>query len=236
MLNNLVYDGLSHVSGHHSRPLMDCAVRCLHLLYERDCTHPFCPPDLWFSPARKSIAVAARTHEVLSANLRSDGFSASLSVGFCSQHCSSCFPFGREAGLKYGELSKELLTAISKAAFAPELTYSLMQNYDGDVKDLSLDFTITEESLGERFLRYTRMQLLSGGSNYDIDIDDLKNNTCYTGGYEGVRMPALNFLDLLQCYGYEFIFIQSKSHWKQEGNTGIYHISVGTGISFYRAI
>jgi len=31
------------------------------------------------------------------------------------------------------------------------------------------------------------MQLLSGG-NYDIDVDDLKNNTRYTGGYnEGSR-------------------------------------------------
>lgn len=41
--------------------------------------------------------------------------------------------------------------------------------------------------LPARFLRYTGMQLLSGG-NYDIDVDDLKNNTRYTGGYnEGSR-------------------------------------------------
>lgn len=49
---------------------MDAAVRCLHLLYERDCRHQFCPPGLWLSPARNNrppIAVAARTHEVLSA-------------------------------------------------------------------------------------------------------------------------------------------------------------------------
>lgn len=54
---------------------MDSAIRCLHLMYERDCRHQFCPPVLWLSPARKSrppIAVAARTHEVLSANMRSD--------------------------------------------------------------------------------------------------------------------------------------------------------------------
>lgn len=37
------------------------------------------------------------------------------------------------------------------------------------------------------FLSYTKLQLLSGG-NYDIDVDDLKNNTRYTGGYnEGSR-------------------------------------------------
>lgn len=49
------------------------------------------------------------------------------------------------------------------------------------------NFVFDEFILTARFLRYTRMQLLSGG-NYDIDIDDLKNNTRYTGGYnEGSR-------------------------------------------------
>ncbi|KAK7337160.1 hypothetical protein VNO77_17721 [Canavalia gladiata] len=393
MLNTLVYNGLSHVSGYHSRPLMDCAVRCLHLLYERDCRHPFCPPDLWLSPARKSrppIAVAARTHEVLSANLRSDDSSASLSLGSIVTIAPHVFPFEErvemfrefikmdkasrkmageisepgsraieivvrrghivedgyrqlnslgsklkssihvsfvsecgllEAGLDYGGLSKEFLTDISKAAFTPEyglfsqtstsdrllipttsarylenglqmieflgrvvgkalyegilLDYSFshvfvqkllgrysfldelstldpelyrnlmyVKNYDGDVKELSLDFTVTEESLGKRYvvelksggkdisvtnenkMQYIHAmadyklnqqilpfsnafyrglidlvspswlklfnasefnQLLSGG-NYDIDIDDLKNNTHYTGGYnEGSR-------------------------------------------------
>ncbi|XP_027350463.1 E3 ubiquitin-protein ligase UPL7 isoform X2 [Abrus precatorius] len=393
MLNTLVYNGLSHVSCHHNRPLMDCAVRCLHLLYERDCRHPFCPPDLWLSPANKSrppIAVAARTHEVLSANLRSDDSPASLSVGSVVTIAPHVFPFEErvemfrefikmdkasrkmageisepgsraveivirrghivedgfqqlnslgsrlkssihvsfvsecgllEAGLDYGGLSKEFLTDISKAAFAPEyglftqtstsdrlliptasarylenglqmieflgrvvgkalyegilLDYSFshvfvqkllgrysfldelstldpelyrnlmyVKNYDGDVKELSLDFTVTEESLGKRYvielksggkdisvtnenkMQYIHAmadyklnqqilpfsnafyrgltdlispswlklfnasefnQLLSGG-NYDIDIDDLKNNTRYTGGYnEGSR-------------------------------------------------
>ncbi|XP_061352412.1 E3 ubiquitin-protein ligase UPL7 [Gastrolobium bilobum] len=393
MLNTLVYNGLSHVSGHHNRPLMDCAVRCLHLMYERDCRHPFCPPDLWLSPARKSrppIAVAARTHEVLSANLRSDDSSASLSVGSVITMTPHVFPFEErvemfrefikmdkasrkmageisepgsraieivvrrghivedgfrqlnslgskwkssihvsfvsecgllEAGLDYGGLSKEFLTDISKAAFAPEyglfsqtstsdrlliptasarylengfqmieflgrvvgkalyegilLDYSFshvfvqkllgrysfldelstldpelyrnlmyVKNYDGEVKELSLDFTVTEESFGKRHvvelksggkdisvtnenkMQYIHAmadyklnqqifpfsnafyrgltdlispswlklfnasefnQLLSGG-NYDIDVDDLKNNTRYTGGYnEGSR-------------------------------------------------
>lgn len=71
MLNTLVYNGSFHGSGgQQNRPLMDAAVRCLHLLYERDCRHQFCPPGLWLSPARNNrppIAVAARTHEVLSA-------------------------------------------------------------------------------------------------------------------------------------------------------------------------
>ncbi|KAJ1422839.1 E3 ubiquitin-protein ligase [Sesbania bispinosa] len=96
MLNTLVYNGLSHVSGHHNRPLMDCAVRCLHLMYERDCRHPFCPPDLWLSPARKSrppIAVAARTHEILSANPKCDDSSASLSEGSVITVTPHVFPF-----------------------------------------------------------------------------------------------------------------------------------------------
>lgn len=96
MLNTLVYNGLSNVSGHHNRPLMDCAVGCLHLMYERDCRHPFCPPDLWLSPARKSrppIAVAARTHEVLSANLKSDDSSAALSAGSVITMTPHVFPF-----------------------------------------------------------------------------------------------------------------------------------------------
>lgn len=47
---------------------MDSAIRCLHLLYERDCRRPFCSPELWLAPAtnnRMPIAAAARTHENL---------------------------------------------------------------------------------------------------------------------------------------------------------------------------
>ncbi|MCH85367.1 E3 ubiquitin-protein ligase UPL7-like, partial [Trifolium medium] len=96
MLNTLVYNGLSHGNGHHNRPLMDSAVRCLHLMYERDCRHPFCPPDLWLSPARKSrppVAVATRTHEIFSANLRSDDSSSSSSVGSVITMTPHVFPF-----------------------------------------------------------------------------------------------------------------------------------------------
>ncbi|CAK7343316.1 unnamed protein product [Dovyalis caffra] len=124
----------------------------------------------------------------------------------------------------------------------------LLQHYDGDVKDLSLDFTVTEESYGKRHvvelkpggkdvcvsnenkMHYVHAmadyklnrqilpfsnafyrgladlispswlklfnasefnQLLSGG-DLDIDIDDLRSCTRYTGGYsEGVEQ--LNF-------------------------------------------
>lgn len=55
-----------------NKPLLESATKCLHLLYERDCRHQFCSPDLWPSPARKGrppIAMAARTHDVLFAKL-----------------------------------------------------------------------------------------------------------------------------------------------------------------------
>ncbi|KAJ1378322.1 HECT, E3 ligase catalytic domain [Sesbania bispinosa] len=330
MLNTLVYNGLSHVSGHHNKPLMDCAVRCLHLMYERDCRHPFCPPDLWLSPARKSrppIAVAARTHEILSANPKCDDSSASLSEGSVITVTPHVFPFEERvemfrefikmdkasrkmageisepgsraieivAGLDYGGLSKEFLTDISKAAFAPEYgLFSQTSNsdrlliptasaryldnglqmieflgrvvgkalYEGILLDYSFshvfvqkllgrysfldelstldpelyrnlmhmvelksggkDISVTNENkmqyihaiadykLNQQMLPFSNAfyrgltdlispswlklfnanefnQLLSGG-NYDIDIDDLKNNTRYTGGYsEGSR-------------------------------------------------
>ncbi|XP_076938832.1 E3 ubiquitin-protein ligase UPL7-like isoform X2 [Bidens hawaiensis] len=388
MLNTLVYNALSHNVSRQNRPLMDAAVRCLHLLYERDCRHQFCPPDLWLSPAKKNrppIAVAARTHEVMSSNLRSDDALAISSMHSVITTTPHVFPFEErvqmfrelismdkvsrrmageivgpgpqavevvirrshivedgfqqlnplgsrlkssihvsfvsecglpEAGLDYGGLSKEFLTDIAKAAFSPDyglftqtstsdrllipnsaarlvdnsiqmieflgrvvgkalyegilLDYSFshvfvqkllgrysfidelstldpelyknlmyVKHYDGDVKDLSLDFTVTEELPGKRhvvelkaggkdvsvtndnklqyiyamadyklnrqvlplsnaFCRgltdlispsWLRLfnagefnQLLSGG-NHDIDVDDLRNNTRYTGGY-----------------------------------------------------
>ncbi|KAF4403288.1 hypothetical protein G4B88_007934 [Cannabis sativa] len=393
MLNTFVYNGLCHNMGQQTRSLMDSAIKCLHLMYERDCRHQFCPTVLWLSPASKSrppIAVAARTHEVLSVNTRTDDAPTlpstrsiittvphvypfeervemfrefiemdkasrkmagevdgppSRSVGIVvrrghivedgyrqlnslgprlksSIHVSFVSDSGLpEAGLDYGGLSKEFLTDISKAAFAPEyglfsqtsasdrllipnasakylgngvqmieflgrvvgkalyegilLDYSFslvfvqkllgrysfldelstldpelyrnlmyVKHYDNDVKDLFLDFTVIEESFGkqhvielkpsgkdisvtnENKMQYIHAmadyklnrqiipfsnafyrgltdlispfwlklfnarefnQLLSGG-DYDIDIDDLRKNTRYTGGYsEGSR-------------------------------------------------
>lgn len=393
MLNTLVYNALSQNISVEKRPLMDAAIRCLHLLYERDCRHQFCPPDLWLSPAktnRPPIAAAARSHEVLSATLRSDDSYSQTSMGNVITVTPHVFPFEErvqmfrefinmdktsrrmagevlgpgsrtveivirrghvvedgfrqlnslgsrlksnihvsfvsesglpEVGLDYGGLSKEFLTDLAKAAFAPEyglfsqtstsdrliipttaarfqengvqmieflgkvvgkalyegilLDYSFshvfvhkllgrysfldelstldpelyknlmyLKNYDGDAKELCLDFTVTEESFGKMHvielkpdgkdmcvtndnkLQYIHAmadyklnrqilplsnafyrgltdliapswmklfnasefnQLLSGGK-HDIDVDDLKNNTRYTGGYtEGSR-------------------------------------------------
>ncbi|KAK6943931.1 HECT domain [Dillenia turbinata] len=388
MLNTLVYNGLTNNSGQHGRAIMRTAIRCLHLLYERDCRHQFCPPALWLSPAKKNrppVATAARAHDVLSADMRSEDASDFPSVGSVITTTPHVFPFEErvqmfrelikmdkvsrrmagevsgpgpgsveivvrrghivedgfqqlnslgsklkssihvsfvsecglpEAGLDYGGLSKEFLTDLSKAAFSPEyglfsqtstsdrhlipntaarflengiqmieflgrvvgkalyegilLDYSFshifvqkllgrysfvdelstldpelyrnlmfVKHYDGDVKELSLDFTVMEELFGkqhvielkpggkdvpvtnENKLQYVHAiadyklnrqilpfsnafyrgltdlifpswlklfnasefnQLLSGG-NHDIDIDDLRRNTRYTGGY-----------------------------------------------------
>jgi ubiquitin-protein ligase E3 B len=96
MLNTLVYNGLSHSIGQENRPLMDSAIRCLHLMYERDCRHQFCPPVLWLSPAQKNrppISVAARTHEILSANLRTDDALTIPSVDSVITTTPHVFPF-----------------------------------------------------------------------------------------------------------------------------------------------
>ncbi|XP_052171846.1 E3 ubiquitin-protein ligase UPL7 isoform X2 [Diospyros lotus] len=310
MLNTLVYNALSHSIRQQSRPLMDAAIRCLHLLYERDCRHQFCPPALWLSPARENrppIAVAARTHEVLYATPRLDETLTFPSMGSVITTTPYVFPFEErvqmfrefinmdkasrrkagemlgpgsraveivirrghivedgfqqlnslgsrlksgihvsfvsesglpEAGLDYGGLSKEFLTDIAKAAFAPEyglfsqtstsdrllipntaarflehglqmieflgrvvgkalyegilLDYSFshvfvqkllgrysfldelstldpevyrnlmyVKHYDGDVEGLCLDFTVTEESLGQRHI----IELKPGGKD-----------------------------------------------------------------------
>ncbi|CAH2064256.1 unnamed protein product [Thlaspi arvense] len=92
VLNTLVYNGLLRGTGPENRQLMDSAIRCLHLLYERDCRHPFCPSALWLSPGRTSrppIAFAARTHEVLPA---SDVFT-SPSMGSVITITPHVFPF-----------------------------------------------------------------------------------------------------------------------------------------------
>ncbi|KAJ9555073.1 hypothetical protein OSB04_009687 [Centaurea solstitialis] len=367
----------------------------LHLLYERIVGTSLGPHSVASQlKDRPPFAVAARTHEVLSSNLRSDdsvvissmhsvitttphifpfeervqmfrelismdkvsrrmagemigpgpqavevvirrshivedGFQQLNSLGSrlkSSIHVSFVSECGLpEAGLDYGGLSKEFLTDIAKAAFAPDyglfiqtstsdrllvpsstarfvdngiqmieflgrvvgkalyegilLDYSFshvfvqkllgrysfidelsaldpelyknlmyVKHYDGDVKDLSLDFTVTEELPGKRHvvelkaggkdvcvtndnkLQYIYAmadyklnrqvlplsnafyrgltdlispswlklfnasefnQLLSGG-NHDIDVDDLRSNTRYTGGYtEGSRTVKL---------------------------------------------
>lgn len=50
------------------------------------------------------------------------------------------------------------------------------------------------------------MQLLSGG-NHDIDVDDLRNNTRYTGGFsEGSRTIKI-FWEVLIWMEFEHIFL-----------------------------
>lgn len=74
VLNTLVYNSFLHSSGLANKHIMDAAVRCLHLLYERDCRHNFCSPSLWLDPARKGripIVAAARAHEAAFTNLHS---------------------------------------------------------------------------------------------------------------------------------------------------------------------
>ncbi|XP_010558979.1 PREDICTED: E3 ubiquitin-protein ligase UPL7 [Tarenaya hassleriana] len=401
VLNTLVYNGLLRGTSPENRQFMDSAVRCLHLLYERDCRHSFCPPALWLSPGRTNrppIAVAARTHEVVSANdvltspsmgsvititphvfpfeervhvfrefisvdkasrkmagevdapgsrsieivvrrghVVEDGFRQLNSIGSklkSSIHVSFVNESGLpEAGLDYGGLSKEFLTDITKAAFAPEyglfsqtptserllvpspsaqhledgiqmieflgrivgkalyegilLDYSFshvfiqkllgrysfldelsgldpelyrnlvyIKHYDGDVIELCLDFTVTEEYFGKRsiielkpggkdisvtnenkmqyihamadhklnrqilpfsnafyrgltdlispswlklFNAHEFNQLLSGG-NHDIDVDDLRNNTKYTGGYSESSRTIKIFWEVMKGF------------------------------------
>ncbi|KAL2933317.1 E3 ubiquitin-protein ligase UPL7 [Bienertia sinuspersici] len=153
----------------------------------------------------------------------------------------------------------------------PELYRNLMyvKNYEGDVKELSLDFTVTEESYGkmhvielrpggkdttvtnENKLQYVHAmadyklnrqmlplsnafyrgltdlispswlklfnasefnQLLSGG-NHDIDVDDLRKNTRYTGGYsEGSRTVKLFWEVLNQKNGVCFLSLLLAVH------------------------
>lgn len=95
MLNTLVYNSLLHSTAHRNKHLMDAAARCLQMLYERDCRHQFCPPALWLAPARRSrppIAVAARTHEVLS-DVRSDGSLILPSMGSFITITPHVYPF-----------------------------------------------------------------------------------------------------------------------------------------------
>lgn len=43
-----------------------------------------------------------------------------------------------------------------------------LQNYEGDVKDLCLDFTVTEESLGKMYV----IELKSGGKDISVTNDN----------------------------------------------------------------
>lgn len=95
LLNTLVYNGLLQNSGQQNRLLMDAAIKCLQMLYERDCRHQFCPPNLWLAPARQSrppIATAARIHEVSSS--RVDDSVNIMTMGSFITTTPYVYPFG----------------------------------------------------------------------------------------------------------------------------------------------
>lgn len=75
---------------------MDVAVRCLHLLYERNCRHQFCPPALWLGPARTGrfpIAAAARAHEAAYSNFQSKDALDIPSMGSVLTMVPHVYPF-----------------------------------------------------------------------------------------------------------------------------------------------
>eukprot|EP00897_Mesotaenium_endlicherianum_P006153 jgi/Mesen1/5566/ME000280S04673 len=62
-----------------------------------------------------------------------------------------------------------------------------LKHYEGDAADLALDFTVTEEIFGRRQVVELRpggadISLLSGGDQ-NVDVDDLRAQTQYSGGY-----------------------------------------------------
>eukprot|EP01018_Ginkgo_biloba_P039591 Gb_22218 [translate_table: standard] len=96
MLNTMVYNGFLVNTVHHSNPLMDAAIRCLHFLYERDCRRSFCPPLLWLAPAvkyRPPIAAAARAHEAVATCMKLGDSSVATSMGSLVTTIPHVFPF-----------------------------------------------------------------------------------------------------------------------------------------------
>ncbi|CAI9097863.1 OLC1v1034376C1 [Oldenlandia corymbosa var. corymbosa] len=113
VLNTLVYNGVSHNLSPDNKPLMDSAIRCLHLLYERDCRHQYCPPALWLSPGegnRPPVAVAVRTHEVMCAAVKEDNTSSSSIITSVITIIPHVFPFEERV-----EMFRELVN-INKAS------------------------------------------------------------------------------------------------------------------------
>lgn len=79
VLNTFVYNSFIHNAREAYRPIIDVGIRCLQLLYERDCRRNFCLSSLWLAPARKTripIAAVAKAHEAAFTNLHSGGVSA----------------------------------------------------------------------------------------------------------------------------------------------------------------
>lgn len=95
-LNTFVYNTFIQSGGQDNKPIMEVAVRCLHLLYERDCRHKFCPSALWLGPARIGrvpIAAAARAHEAVFTNFQSKDASSFPSMGSVLTTIPHVYPF-----------------------------------------------------------------------------------------------------------------------------------------------
>ncbi|KAG0485931.1 hypothetical protein HPP92_010010 [Vanilla planifolia] len=96
VLNTFVYNSLVQHTVRGKKVVVDAAVRCLHLLYERDCRHSFCPPSLWVAPAgrgRIPIAAAARAHEAARSNVQCGDASSTPSVSSVLTTIPHVYPF-----------------------------------------------------------------------------------------------------------------------------------------------
>ncbi|XP_042388192.1 E3 ubiquitin-protein ligase UPL7-like isoform X1 [Zingiber officinale] len=94
-LNTFVYNSLVHCANNY-RSVIDIAVKCLNLLYERDCRHKFCPSCLWLAPARKGwipVAAAARAHEAAFSNLQAVDVSTIPAVSSILTTVPHLYPF-----------------------------------------------------------------------------------------------------------------------------------------------
>lgn len=96
VLNTFVYNSFISNGRPSTKPVTDVAVRCLHLLYERDCRHRFCPSSLWLEPARKGripVAAAARAHEAAFINLQGGDASTVSSMSSLLTTVPHVYPF-----------------------------------------------------------------------------------------------------------------------------------------------
>lgn len=76
-----------------------------------------------------------------------------------------------------------------------------MQHYDGDVGDLSLDFTVTEESLGKRYV----IELKPGGKDICVTNENKLQYVHAMADYKlnrqvfvGIFVALLDFISLQQ--------------------------------------
>ena len=68
-----------------------------------------------------------------------------------------------------------------------------LQNYDGDVKELSLDFTVTEESLGKRHI----IELKPGGKDAIVTNENKLQYVHAMADYKLNRQVVVHNLEIL---------------------------------------